>query len=788
MEATTIISKLQYKSKSFENIAFKTEVRKSGEFYGILGVARMDENDTLLIGDLVARCTYKEGFGEVDLKVNDTSGAVAGNMFTKLHIIHNKLRFAFKQSDIFFRNVLFNIDTTGVVEWQHSRITLTDIHIFNNREDVSIAGFYDFKSTHDVHVNINKLDLDLVNLFYQRLGFKVDGMAQGTMHLKGGVGAETLESALSIDHLALDEDTLGDFSIKSNYNEQQKRIILYAKSLSGKLKKMEASGYMDVSSNPYGLNFDVVLEESDLRSFQAFLKEHATIYAGTILARCSFTGKLDDVKIDGTIDLAKVNLRVEYLKSIFAFNTSVRFNKSEIAILPTILSDPKGNTAGVTGIIQHKSFSNFYYDIRMGNLKKVQVLNTSAKDNDLYYGKAFVSGNLTLKGPQSQLMLEGDVKTEKGTEFFIPLKDSEAEESALINYVNKDTFLVIKNKSKEADFFGFSMNTVLNITKDVDIQIIFDEQKGDKISGSGEGIIKMELTSQGAFNMYGEVRIDNGEYKFTALDVFTKKFNLKKGSSITWAGDPMQARLNITGSYNVRRTSVANILTTVSEADREAAKQQRVPVECLMYIRGNLQNPEYKFDLAFNENQGVLSTKNQTALESSLNSLRAEPQQMEQQVINLILFGNFTPLTGAQFEGNSNFNSGINNTLSDIASAQANNIISQVIPGFDVNMDVQSRDQQRFQSVLLSASKRLFNDRLEVQGSFNIDRDNPNNNLMTQYNLTRDGNLKARAYTRNTTNPLYPKPINTQGVGLYYRKEFDKFIELFKKRNKDIYN
>ena len=73
-----------------------------------------------------------------------------------------------------------------------------------------------------------------------------------------------------------------------------------------------------------------------------------------------------------------------------------------------------------------------------------------------------------------------------------------------------------------------------------------------------------------------------------------------------------------------------------------------------------------------------------------------------------------------------------------------------------------------------------MDDRLEVQGSLNSG--NNNNNLMTQYNLTKEGNLKLRAYTRSITDPIYNRPINTQGLGLFYRKEFDKF---FKQTTKD---
>jgi hypothetical protein len=69
-------------------------------------------------------------------------------------------------------------------------------------------------------------------------------------------------------------------------------------------------------------------------------------------------------------------------------------------------------------------------------------------------------------------------------------------------------------------------------------------------------------------------------------------------------------------------------------------------------------------------------------------------------------------------------------------------------------------------------------------GSFATD--NSQNNIITQYNISRSGNFKARAFNRQALNPIYDKNITTQGLGLYYRKEFDNFYDLFNIRKKKM--
>ena len=71
-----------------------------------------------------------------------------------------------------------------------------------------------------------------------------------------------------------------------------------------------------------------------------------------------------------------------------------------------------------------------------------QLLNTTANDNNLFYGKGYVTGRMTLTGPQDNLMLDANLKSAKGTLFSIPLSDdSDADGDALLNFVNKDTLI-----------------------------------------------------------------------------------------------------------------------------------------------------------------------------------------------------------------------------------------------------------------------------------------------------------------------------------------------------------
>jgi hypothetical protein len=168
-------------------------------------------------------------------------------------------------------------------------------------------------------------------------------------------------------------------------------------------------------------------------------------------------------------------------------------------------------------------------------------------------------------------------------------------------------------------------------------------------------------------------------------------------------------------------------------------------------------------------------------LNLAVSTLRKEPENMTQQIISLIVFGRFTSINSANSAtAGINNNIGIN-TLSQIASAQVTNIVNKYIPNFDLNVDLINSTDQTRRNIIISASKKLLNNKLEVRGSFATD--NSQNNILAQYNISLNGNFKARAFNRFTTDPIFNRNITTQGIGLYYRKEFDGIKDLFKKRS-----
>jgi hypothetical protein len=775
------VSEFTYNKVNLSGLIFKQNQNNIQHADILMGLGQLYVNDTLLTKDVALKVKFNDNVAETHLIVNDSSSSLTANVRADVHFINDSIKTIFKTSRIGYLQSNFVINKGSEIEYVKTAVSFNNFQVTRNKiEQVFINGIYGLSDKpEELTARVEGFHLDIANEILPDLSVLINGEVNGNLQLTSNSKELIVRSDASIRNLELDHDTIGDFELSSKYLKEQRKLLAEFKSTKGKLRNVEMVGYYDFAHPSDALNFNVRFDESDVTSFQAFVKEYITLYTGSIRAKGQLTGSLKAPELNCEVDLMGVTLMVEYLKTMYSFSSTVFINEQQIKINPTEVRDLYDSKATLTGYITHNRFANPKLNVKLSGLNNFQVLNTKSKDNNLFFGTAYVDGGITITGPFNDLIMDATFTGQKGTVVNIPISDGfDSGADGLLHFVSHDTISKGNETSRSGSLSGFSINCMMNITKDAEIRIVFDEQQGDVIKGRGTGNVKLELTRSGQFNMYGEVEIDEGDYMFTAMNLFTKKFTLRRGGTITWTGDPFQGQMNITGVYSLR-TSVGDI---VSSTDKEAVAQQRIPVECLLYLRGNLLNPDIKFDMAMYDLAGSLSGSVVAELQNVLRVWKNDNELMTQQVVSLMLFGRFTPTNLQNQAGANNLTAGVNNTLSGFVSAQATNFIQQIIPGLDVNVDYHTGNESVRQRTIFTASKRVFDNRLEIQA--NVDPINTYQNFLTQYNLVRDGSLKAKAFSRAQSDPIFNRNINTQGVGLYYRKEFDKFNEIFLSKKK----
>ena len=154
------------------------------------------------------------------------------------------------------------------------------------------------------------------------------------------------------------------------------------------------------------------------------------------------------------------------------------------------------------------------------------------------------------------------------------------------------------------------------------------------------------------------------------------------------------------------------------------------------------------------------------------------------QILYLLGIGKFYTEDARNNNQNSNVMSSV---LSSTLSGQLNNALSQVFEtnNWNIGTNLSTGDKgwtdMEVEGIL---SGQLLNNRLLINGNFGY-RDNPmaNTNFVGDFEaewlINRSGDIRLKAY--NETNDRYYTKTNltTQGVGIMYKKDFNKWSDLF---------
>jgi hypothetical protein len=525
------------------------------------------------------------------------------------------------------------------------------------------------------------------------------------------------------------------------------------------------------------LDFDIKMNQTEAIIFEPFIKDLVSNVKGHVSTDLKLTGKPSNPQLNGTVTLVNTGLTVNYLKTAYTVNNKLDVNNSVISIKDMVLKDIHKGTGTANGTVNLNNLSNPDINVSL-KADNLMALNTTFKDNHLYFGTAYGTGTFNFNGPVDNMKIDITASTNAGTIFNIPLNTSStANDYDFIKFVShSDTAKVVP---KTRAFNGVTLNFDLSADEKTVVKIATDY---GQLEGSGVARnLKLNINSLGDFEMYGDFLISSGKFEFTAKNFISKNFTVSQGGTIRWTGNPSNAEINLKALYEVR-TSKAPLYTAAGLQTPTSGQQTLVQAELI--LTKSLLQPNIDFDFNFPTDPSV---------KDDLSTYLADANNRSQQAISIIVRRNFT----------SNSNNLTNQVLgtageavSEFAFNKLNSLISQSnIKNFDLNI-------RSFNEA--SASLRFFDSRLSFNGSLfsnngsNDIFNNNNSNLFNQrfnsltkdfealYKIRRDGNLTARYSYRalnnvtlsSLTDVLAPQYVN--GFGLVYQRDFDTFGEFIR--------
>ncbi|MFD2160884.1 translocation/assembly module TamB [Paradesertivirga mongoliensis] len=735
---------------------------------------RVDINDNLYIKNVNVLNVFRNDSLSLNVKLSDKDAVNQLDLNGLVEFdTETFARLSLLPSDVIINKEVWRILEQVQIDYNKGKLAIKNFALVRDNQYLTLDGIISNDPADKLNAGFKQFRLETFNPLMpvkkssQEKRVTLGGELNGSIILSSVTKTPKLESDLVIDSLVMNDTYIGEMTMVANLDNRTRLVDMVVNIQKDGKETMNIAGNYDANTDKNTLNLDVVMDDSELVVFQPFIKHLVSNLSGKISSNLKITGNVFDPQINGTARLKDADLVINYLKTRYRINDDLRISNSIIDLGRLELMDIRNNTAQAVGTINLKNPLIPVVDIEIEAERPFMVLNTTSKDNALYYGTAYGTGTFTFKGPTNNMEIVIDAKTEEGTVFNIPLNAAERVSSNdMITFVAKDSTLA---PAKAPTFSGLTMTLVLEVDEASVVNIITDL---GKLSGRGNSQeLRLEISSLGDFRMFGTYLIKSGKFQYTAQEYISKIFQISQGGSIRWTGDPVEADITLNAVYS-NRANVGKLYEAAGYSGTE--HNQSIVSEAVMTLSGNLLRPDIKFDINFPQDPYV---------KDELNSYLSEASNRTQQALSFIARGSFASNTGMKLDA---VNETFVNVFTEVTFNRINDILAQALNLPSVDLNVRSLNDAR-------ATVSLFNDRVLLTGGITDTRDNVggfdvignsfSRDAEAQFFIKKDANssLIARASNRlNNRMMLNRNQEYVSSLGLVYTKDFDTLGEFLR--------
>jgi hypothetical protein len=677
----------------------------------------------------------------------------------------------------FFNNNRWTIDKQygipTLIAASTNEFAFSNLNFITENSAITANASQDGSDSFAVDVKFSNVNLrDLLSFQKDRW----EGTLNGFLNIRQSPSGFGGNSSLRMTELALNGVSLGqaDLRLQSNNENQDYQLALQI-SDDGK-EALQATGTIGIQNAVPTWDIDVAFSDYDLSLIAGLTNDVFSPFRGKANGNLELSSTAGKIIPKGAFIVDDLMLGVPYLNTLYNFTEAVPFRFSEDIIRINTASFSSGNnqTAQLTGMLTHQSFSNWGLDMNI-NATQLEVLNTAFTEESLYYGNAYFKGNAHLYGAFSNMQIDLVGETAAGTSIFIPIQyDTKIGDVSFINFMDKQIEEGLETVQLNT-LKGLQLNFELDVTPEAEVEIVVDPETKSFLRGRGAGSILMEIDTAGSFAMWGDFIAYEGVYNFKNLGLIDKTFRLEPGGVIFWEGDPYGAQINMQAIYEVPGGANPAVLL---EGDNIS---QKIPTDVSITLFGNLLNPETPtFEINFPNASGVVKNE--------LNYRLNDEERRQLQAISLLSQGSFiNEVSLAAISSQT-----LTTNLFEKASGIFDNIFTNENDKLNLGIDYLQGDRNAAVSIKnrdrlgVSLSTNI-NERILIDGKVGVPVGNEEEtmiigNVKLEFLLNKRGDLRARVFNKENEFQYFGDDLGyTQGIGVGYQVRFDSFNELVNK-------
>jgi hypothetical protein len=693
------------------------------------------------------------------------------------------------------------VDHQNYIMFKGSEFTINHLQIHQDQQSVLLDGLISEDPLKELVLRVNNLNLDIINTFSTE---KFMGVLNAKIIARDLHHQPFIQNDLEMRALTVNDFLVGDVFGKNQWNPQTQKFDINFSIDRLHEKVLALEGIYDPAEQTDPLNVEATFNKARLRILETVLRGLFSEVDGELTGTYKIRGTFSKPTLSGEGIVKDGKIMIDYLRTVYSFTGKLGMSPGQIIFDNMEMVDAYQNKGTLHGYIAHKNFNKFVMNLD-GEFTNFQVLNTTSKDNNLFYGQGYATGNLNIFGPSANLKISANARTEKNTKIYIPISGaSETDKKDFITFAHFTDSLsfagdLLKKITKKRELTGVTVDINLDITPAAYAEIIFDIKAGDIIRGRGNGDLRLQLDTKGEFNMFGGIQFTEGAYNFTLYDIINKEFTIKPGSRLLWYGDPYAGIMNITATYRQLAT-LAPIYDKEPEIQTDPAIKRKYPIEVQLKLDGPMLSPTFAFDLVASDLPTLISLTNgqqkRLSFDFAAFKIRLDEQELKRQVFSLIILRRLSPLESFSTSGS------LANSVSELLSNQLSYWLTQVDQNLEIDLDLGALDAEAFNTVQLRLSYSFLNGRLRVtrDGTFSSQSQQQQSvasiagDWTVDYLLTPDGKFRVKMYSRSNFNAisssLGAQTAVTTGFSLMHTQNFNEVKDLLRfardKRKKQL--
>lgn len=753
------------------------------------------------------------------LNLNTPNKSSSANINASLKADEDILKLKVYESILKLNKTLWNFDYDNLITISKDGVKSTNFGIYNDNSEMSL-NFDLLKDYKKAKLKVKEIELYDFTGFLRQKDIDIKGMANGNINIEIIDGTPSFSGNMLIDGIKINDYKVGNFGLSAILNLPSKTINIDG-GLSGNENDIKIYGNYSFAkeSTEKDLDINFKINEFAVKTIDDFISEYIENSEGTVFGNLKLSGYRDKPELTGFVEVSDVTTTVAYTKARYNIkNERVLFKKNEIDLGEKLkVSDLEGNTAFGKGKITHNYFKDLRLDIQVTS-NKIIGLNTTAADNEIFYGKAYLKGGANFTGLSTDVNLYIYGESEPQSVIEIPFEDSGASsEYTFFTFIEKnvdeDLKIIRSKRDNLTNIKGITVRLDLTIDQDCEVSIILDRAAGDILKGRGDGNLTIDVSKGGEdVNFFGNYTIIDGDYLFTLQNIINKRFRIEPNSTIQFNGPIEDATVNVNAVYSLR-SSTYNLIQEFIDPDNLnelSLANNRVPIKLYLKLTEKLQSPNIAFDIKIEQFDPQL----RNPIESKLQTIKLYENELNRQVFGLLVLNQFIPsftVADNQIGGQTSITGSATNTVSEFLSNQLSRYfsdwLSYLVDDLDFSVNYRNYGQnlsglqqeatlQLRRELQLALSKKFLDDRITVNVGGNVDFGQENvaddgtntffgGDFSLEYAFSKKRRFRMKAFTSTDYDYFVQGNRTRAGIGVSYKKEFDKIRSRLKK---DIQN